>query len=271
MKRDGKGRGKRLGFTLIELLVVIAIIAILAALLLPALAKAKEKAAKIQCLSNLKQLTICWVMYADDNQDRLVPNYASSGRSSLDSWVRGDASVDPVSLQASNIRLGKLWPYNTSLGIYKCPSDKTIVDKTTFPRVRSYSISTGMNWDASGTQSWTKVAQIAEPPPVKASVFVDEKADNDLTQNSIQNGAIGIKSRKRIETQYPNGYWWNVPTARHSHGCVLSFADGHSELWKWRGPYISYARSQAQIAGGTEADKADNLRMADTTWNVPNG
>jgi prepilin-type N-terminal cleavage/methylation domain-containing protein len=64
----------RTAFTLIELLVVIAIIAILAALLLPALAKAKEKARAVTCMNNTKQLCLAWIMYAGDNNDRLVFN-----------------------------------------------------------------------------------------------------------------------------------------------------------------------------------------------------
>src|SRR5207244_356721 len=86
-----------LGFTLIELLVVIAIIAILAALLLPALSRAKQSARTVGCLNNLRQLNLASTMYANDNNDKLVPNYPytvldAQGQALNDpSWCPGDS------------------------------------------------------------------------------------------------------------------------------------------------------------------------------------
>src|SRR4051812_8882573 len=78
------------GFTLIELLVVIAIIAILAGLLLPVLAKAKQKTQGIQCMNNHRQLMLGWRMYAEDNRDRIPYAYVGAGApNSAYAWVQG--------------------------------------------------------------------------------------------------------------------------------------------------------------------------------------
>src|SRR4051812_2103603 len=115
--------GSRGGFTLIELLVVIAIIAILAAMLLPALAKAKEKAKTTQCLNNMKQLQLCWHMYVDDNNDQVPLNGAAAtagpgGNGLPQSWITGNGQSDPALPWIAN---GVLYPYNKTYSIYACP------------------------------------------------------------------------------------------------------------------------------------------------------
>ena len=227
-----------MAFTLIELLVVIAIIAILAAMLMPALGRAKCKATAIACMNNEKQLTLAWIMYADDNQNSLVPNRDGGTRDYNLSWVPGWLNFDAYNSDNTNLQFllnAKLGSYTKHFGIYHCPSDiyPCLQPGGKVLRVRSV----GMNGFIEGNAykgehdaysshwygnwwSYQKMTDIKDPPPSKLWVFVDEHPD------SINDGWT-------ITNVTDPHNWVDLPASYHCGACGFGFADGHAEVRKW--------------------------------------
>ena len=230
--RDRTRRVRSVAFTLIELLVVIAIIAILAALLLPALAKAKEKAREQSCLVNTRQLMLAWMMYPDDYDGKMVSNHGiGETLAKRQNWVNNvmDHFLSKDNTNILFIKEALLSPYTSkSAGIYKCPSDNFVTPQQRAvgwtSRVRSFSMNCFVGdagqLNAPGPQNalspgWRQFLVMGDiPNPSEIYVMLDEHPP------SLNDGWFHL---------YPTYGTGDEVASNHNGRATFSFADGHSE------------------------------------------
>ena len=263
------------GFTLIELLVVIAIIAILAAMLLPALAKSKQRAQAAQCMNNSRQMALAWLMYSDDNNGKLMPTvgqgplqvsllpnpYTDPGNPE-NQWVYGDMTQPSAAINPDLVKLGLMYTYSPNIQLFKCPADRRTAffgkaggapaGVTDQPTVRSYSmngylapiIDSFMTSTAPLNGNYRVFRKQVDLNPMGAAncfVVLDENPW------SINDGWFCSDNAGQS--------WVDKPATYHNNAGGLSFADGHSEIHKWRdtglinflGPYGAAAAAQPGV------------------------
>lgn len=240
---------------------VVAIIAILASILLPALAKAKQQAHRITCLNNTRQLTVTWVLYAGDHEERMVANGAQQGSGRSPLWVGGayhnfrPAFTNPLYLL--DPKLAAFAPYLKDKGLYKCPSDKTtfIVERgRPVPQIRSYAMNLYLGpTESMGERLSTRylayqtTAQVATP----SQTFLFQ----DVTPQSLCTPAFIVPMPGQGDR------WFHLPATHHNNGGVLTFVDGHAEAHRWLDSRTLRTTTAGQrIAHETPAANSQDLK-----------
>ncbi len=253
---------KTRAFTLIELLVVIAVIAVLMAILMPALNIARDQAKRIHCINNVKQLTFAWLLYKDDNDDKMVGGLPQRG--SIDAWMlspRGN-DPDPIEQCKEGLRQGKLYPYVKNVDVYRCPSDDRI-NREGMYTFGSYSISGPLNGEEKEWSNRHLILYSEIKNPADTFVFVEEIDPRGWNMGSWV-----------VSRDFGNS-WIDPLAIWHSKNrSTLGWADGSTNMHTWVNP--STIDMAMRAAWGDEsvfdmtppADERDDLRFMQKRYPV---
>lgn len=214
------------GFTLIELLVVIAIIAVLMAILMPSLCIARERARSINCRSNVRTLTLAWLMYKDANDGKLVGGLPQAEDRSPWVLLPPDWRNASVEQKKEYIRRGLLWPFVKKVDVYRCPSDRRQNSLWYNNAYRTYSSIAGGMYGVTSTGSWEILPCIRYSDikgPATKYVFL---AECDPRAVNVGSWVMRPKSKRWVD---PFAVW------HRRNNSTLGFADGHVDMQRWHG------------------------------------